>query len=303
VDEIPEVYNLETVEQMRAIADDLRMRIVQALARQPMTVTQLGALLKEQPSKIHYHVRELERVGLVRLVETREKGGILEKYYRSVAMRLNVPGTLLSHLSADEQFAAAEEYLQIVTQGFMRAFRHGMAQQVFEGEDAPAVGIIGGQLWITNAELLDLSKHFSDLIKPYREPRGLSNERERSVQLFVYDALPAEETASSAQRPAPAAAPSTPSTHGAPGPPAAPRPPAPVARRRTVAAGATTFSRAELEEVVNHGETLDITVMGYCQFTEDVPAELVERAIDRFHCRGVLAASPAVREALKRKEV
>lgn len=38
-----------------------------------------GVLHRLARSDAHYHVRELERVGLVQLVETREKGGILEK--------------------------------------------------------------------------------------------------------------------------------------------------------------------------------------------------------------------------------
>jgi hypothetical protein len=42
--------------------------------------------------------------------------------------------------------------------------------------------------------------------------------------------------------------------------------------------------------------------MGYCSFARDIPAELADRAIARFHHRGVLFASPAVREVLKRKE-
>jgi DNA-binding transcriptional ArsR family regulator len=80
-----EVYNLITVEQVRVMADELRQRILEELREQPRTVTQVGEILDLAPSKVHYHVRELERVRLVDLVETREKGGILEKYYRSVA--------------------------------------------------------------------------------------------------------------------------------------------------------------------------------------------------------------------------
>jgi len=82
-----ERYEIENIEQLRAIADVLRLRIIDILQKQPMTVTQLGEVLGLAPAKVHYHVRELERVGLLRLVETREKGGILEKY--------KIEGTLL----------------------------------------------------------------------------------------------------------------------------------------------------------------------------------------------------------------
>src|SRR5579859_254252 len=84
-EELLEVYNLETIEQMRAIADQLRQRIMQELLQEPRTATQVAEVLGLAPAKVHYHIRELERVGLVNLVFTREKGGILEKYFQPIA--------------------------------------------------------------------------------------------------------------------------------------------------------------------------------------------------------------------------
>jgi DNA-binding transcriptional ArsR family regulator len=303
MDEIPEIYNLETVEQMRAIADDLRRRIVVALSHQPMTVTQLGSLLGQSPAKVHYHVRELERVGLVKRVETREKGGILEKYYRSVAKCLNVPGTLLMLMPPDDRIAAANEFLQSVTQGFMRALAYALEKQVFEGEDAPALGIVGGQVWMTNDEVKALVKGVRDLVEMYSVRRGIAGERERTVQVIAYETLPPadqEQRTRAAETPsaAPPTAPSTPPMFPAPRSPSARGP-----RRRIMAAGATEYTRAELERVVARGEALDITAMGSCHFADDVSAELVERAVARFRCRGEVVASPEVRAALKRKEV
>ncbi len=63
-----EFYEIESIEQLRAIADMLRLRIFEILQQKPMTVTQLGEELGEAPAKVHYHVRELEKLGLLRLV-------------------------------------------------------------------------------------------------------------------------------------------------------------------------------------------------------------------------------------------
>jgi len=72
MDKVRASYELETIEQLRVYADELRMRIVDQLALRAMTVTQLAELLGEAPNKLHYHVRELERVGLVKKVKTRD---------------------------------------------------------------------------------------------------------------------------------------------------------------------------------------------------------------------------------------
>src|SRR6266704_3869893 len=127
-----ENYEIETNEQLRAIADMRRARILELLRDRPMTVTQLGELMGEGPAKIHYHVRELERVGLLRLVETREKGGILEKYYQPVAKNISVSKTLFMTAPPDESLAATSSWLDQVKDGFQRAFRSALEQKIEE---------------------------------------------------------------------------------------------------------------------------------------------------------------------------
>ncbi|MFX9193241.1 hypothetical protein ABTN81_19910, partial [Acinetobacter baumannii] len=79
------------------------------------TVTQLGDELGETPSKLHYHVRELERIGAIKLVETREKGGILEKYFRAVAKNISVPADMLRYSPPDEIQSMLLEWFQLIT--------------------------------------------------------------------------------------------------------------------------------------------------------------------------------------------
>lgn len=74
MDELPDVYYIENLEQLRAIADALRVRIIEVLLASPRTATQIAEQCGMPANKVHYHVRELERVGLVRIVETRERG-------------------------------------------------------------------------------------------------------------------------------------------------------------------------------------------------------------------------------------
>src|SRR5689334_24250914 len=97
------------------------MRVIDALTLKPMTVTQLGEYLGEAPAKMHYHVRELERVGLVKLVATREKSGILEKYYRSVAKSFRATDMLLRTQTSDETLAHIRDFLEWNVDNFVRA--------------------------------------------------------------------------------------------------------------------------------------------------------------------------------------
>jgi len=75
------IYVIRDLEQVRALAKPLCLRIIEALAGRSMTTTQLAKLLNDTPSNIDSHVKKLEHVGLIRPVKTKRKG----KYYQTLA--------------------------------------------------------------------------------------------------------------------------------------------------------------------------------------------------------------------------
>ena len=290
---IPETYNLETLEQLRAVADDLRLRILERLALQAMTVTQLAGVMGEVPAKLHYHVRELEKVGLLKLVETREKGGILEKYYRAVAKGINVPDTLFQGLPPDEAAAALTEIISPFFQGVIRTAQHILRTQAWDDPEQ-ALHLSPEYYWMTTDEFRQLLKHIEGLLKPYKVRRGIEREREQALLMIGYTVPPTgqQEDAAGASTPATAAPAATPATEG---PPKAPE------REICFVAGVTRYTRKDLEQLLTRGEVLDVYVLGAIIFADDVPPDLVERLVHSFHLWGKLTASPEVREVLKQK--
>ena len=82
-------------EQVRAVADPLRFRILEAFGREPMTTKQVATLLGEKPTRLYHHVEILEQVGLIRLIKTRQNRGTIEKYYRALASEFTIDRKLL----------------------------------------------------------------------------------------------------------------------------------------------------------------------------------------------------------------
>src|SRR5579884_2931718 len=182
-DDIPDVYELVSPEQIRIASDATRTRIMQPLILAPMTVTQVGELLGIAPARVHYHVRELERVGMVRLVETREKGGILEKYYRAAGKNFLVPPTLLQSEGTEEHVAAVAEVLHSSTADFMRAFSRAPTPDD-QGENH--LQLAGTQLWVTDDEWRSLMDRIGALVDQYGQPRGIDGEKEHSFFTIAY---------------------------------------------------------------------------------------------------------------------
>ena len=72
-------YTLSNLEQVKILADPLRIRILEAFCEE-RTAKQVAEFLGEKPSKLYHHVDALERVGRKReLNEIREKLNALIK--------------------------------------------------------------------------------------------------------------------------------------------------------------------------------------------------------------------------------
>lgn len=81
---------ITTPEQLKAVSDPLRLAILETLLKEALTVKQVAARLGQPPTKLYYHVNALEKIGVVTVVDTRVKSGIIEKYYRTSAQSFKV---------------------------------------------------------------------------------------------------------------------------------------------------------------------------------------------------------------------
>lgn len=117
----PEKVLTEPV-QFKAIADPFRIQILELLTRQPLTTKQVADILDEVPARVHYHIKVLERAGIVQLVETREKGGVLEKYYRAVADGFSFDRSV-GHFSDKERQDASTQAQNLLRSIFDEAIR------------------------------------------------------------------------------------------------------------------------------------------------------------------------------------
>jgi DNA-binding transcriptional ArsR family regulator len=84
------------LDQVRALADPLRLRIVEALIEDARSPKQVADLLGRKPTSLYHHVRVLEAAGLIRQTGTQRKRGTVEGYYRAVYRELRVDPALFS---------------------------------------------------------------------------------------------------------------------------------------------------------------------------------------------------------------
>jgi DNA-binding transcriptional ArsR family regulator len=112
---------LQTIGNARRAASllhPLRLRLL-ALAREPVSSTELARRVGLPRQRVNYHVRKLERAGLLRAAERRRRRNLIEQRYVATARSYLLSPDLLGPLAADWrsiQDTASADYLLALTE-------------------------------------------------------------------------------------------------------------------------------------------------------------------------------------------
>jgi DNA-binding transcriptional ArsR family regulator len=80
-----DVLVVSETEQLRALADDVRLRIVAILRERAATTTELAEEVGLAKGTVAHHLKVLEAAGLVKVVRTRRVRALTESFYGRVA--------------------------------------------------------------------------------------------------------------------------------------------------------------------------------------------------------------------------
>jgi DNA-binding transcriptional ArsR family regulator len=79
-----QVHLVTDVDALSALAHPIRVRVLEAL-REPGSAASAARAVAQPRQNVNYHLKELERVGLVEKVGERRKGNFIEVLYQAVA--------------------------------------------------------------------------------------------------------------------------------------------------------------------------------------------------------------------------
>jgi DNA-binding transcriptional ArsR family regulator len=84
-----QVHLVDDPASLQALSHPLRLRILDEL-RAPASAATLARALDQSRQNVNYHLKELERTGLVRRVEERRRGNFVETLFQTVAATIVV---------------------------------------------------------------------------------------------------------------------------------------------------------------------------------------------------------------------
>jgi DNA-binding transcriptional ArsR family regulator len=99
-----EIEPIESLERASALLHPLRVRLL-GLAAEPVSAVELARDLGETPQKINYHLRELEKAGLLKRVREEKVRNLTKAYFQAQAKSLWFSPKLVSERGAEARIA------------------------------------------------------------------------------------------------------------------------------------------------------------------------------------------------------
>ncbi|GAA0915466.1 winged helix-turn-helix domain-containing protein [Nonomuraea longicatena] len=137
----------------------LRRRVLEELC-EPASATTVAAKLGESRQRINYHLRELEKAGLVELVELRQRRGRQERVVRATARTVVVAPEVIGTLSPAEQDRFAADTLLAVT---ARTFSEVAELRELAAEEGKRLVTFTIETEVGFTEPADISRFATDL--------------------------------------------------------------------------------------------------------------------------------------------
>lgn len=166
-----EVKYLSTLDEIKAFSDPYRLQILTTYRKfdRPATVKEIADKLQETPAKVHYHVKKLEKVGILKLVDTKEINGIIAKYYLPTAERF-----VIKHKDHDKELhkvilSEAQRVISNLYDNSKKMVLEEIIRTDTEQEDNMKKDmtefITSSNLYLTKEDAKELAKHISKLSK------------------------------------------------------------------------------------------------------------------------------------------
>ena len=146
----------------RALADPMRIRLLECLWGRPQSARELAEWVGMAPARLYYHLAQLEEAGLIEIAEYRRlPGGKVERVYRP--RPIEPPGEEASPLEFAEFLGAMLE----ATRADITA-----ASVAKEAGERREISLIRTTFRLTEAELVDLRERILELLRQAQEKPG-----------------------------------------------------------------------------------------------------------------------------------
>ncbi|MDF1489645.1 ArsR/SmtB family transcription factor [Tessaracoccus caeni] len=191
-----DVVAIEDAEAAEVSLDPMRSRLLAALA-EPGSASTLAAQLDLPRQKVNYHLRALEKHGLIELVEERRKGNFTERVLQATASSYVISPTALEPLQPDPGRAPdrlSARWLLALAARLVRDVGALLRGSQEAGKSVATFAVDGEVRFASAADRAafadELSRELTDLVAKYHTDGG----RPHRLVVAVHPSIPADTT-------------------------------------------------------------------------------------------------------------
>jgi DNA-binding transcriptional ArsR family regulator len=173
---------------MQVLAHPLRLRILGAL-RRPASAAAVARALGEPRQKVNYHLKELERADLVRLVGERRTGNFIETVYEAIARSFVVsPRVAWPDAQRAEALAAQVSLENLVQLGerMQRDSAELLDRAAFDGEQIASAAVEAQVHFASEQQRTEFLNAYLQAVGPLLRRYGAPDGDGYRVVLAVY---------------------------------------------------------------------------------------------------------------------
>lgn len=190
---IPAQLTLGRLDQVRALADPLRLRLVQALVAGELSVAGMARAVGAPATRLYHHVELLRDAGLIVVTRTIRRRGAEERFYRAAARNYVINRNLLT-MTPDRERSAANliELARSVLGGTLNDLVQGLRRgRVAVGKRGRGLILEGRTLRLTAAGFEALARELPAWLDRFAERHRAPGRADYRVVLTAFPLDPA----------------------------------------------------------------------------------------------------------------
>ena len=161
---------LSSIEEVKAISDPIKFKILMTFnnMEKPATVKQIADALKEVPAKVHYHVKKMEKLGILQLIYTKEVNGIIAKFYEPTARHFEVKcSDDIDNASKTVLLGETQIMLSKIYDTSKETFLEELSEAAKKNEKINGT-LTMRDLYLTETQAEEFSKYIEDFFNKYK---------------------------------------------------------------------------------------------------------------------------------------
>ena len=171
---------------MKVISDKNKMSILNTFElEKSLTVTEISNKLGISYSRVNYHVKLLENSGLLEVVDTKVKSGILEKFYLPTAEEFKIDKSILIFEDPEEKNQykkGIKKLYNTILKGFFEDYKSFIESDNVTNQ----LNSINSVIFLNEKQVKEVSAEFKSFLDKVVDKYGNINEESKAYSIFNF---------------------------------------------------------------------------------------------------------------------